>query len=215
MRFSATFVGGAAMVSALTIPNSKLTLSLSDFGLFDTISLEEAEQGAANDQGEEKFASPAAVDEVTTAAVPGGPCANANQRVEWRNMNDGDKHSFVNAVKCLMDKPSAGNFPGATNRYEDLVTVHQSQNSDIHGNGLFLPWHRYYVWVFMRMLREECSYTAPFPWWDEVKDAGHFGEAPLFTSEFFGSLQESSNNEGVCVEDGVSTSFIQPPARNA
>lgn len=222
MRFSTAFqvLGGAAMVTALSVPphSKRQTMSLDAFGWFETISLEDAQAAADNETAstEENFtteATPTAqTDDVSAAAVPGGPCATPHIRVEWRNMNDGDRQSFLNGVKCLMDAPTSGNFPGATNRYEDLVSVHQQMTSSIHMNGLFLPWHRYYVWVFMRLLREECGYTAAFPWWDEVKDSGRFAQSPLFTSAYFGSLPAATNGQGTCITDGVS--FV-PSVRKA
>lgn len=32
--------------------------------------------------------------------------------------------------------------------------------------GLFLPFHRYYVWLYEKALREECGYTGAQPYWD-------------------------------------------------
>lgn len=104
-----------------------------------------------------------------------------------------------------MDKPAEGLTKVATSRYEELVWAHQSQVDDIHMSGVFLPWHRYYTHLLSRMIREECGYTAPFPWWDETKDAGNFTNSGLFTSEYFGSLPEvTQEGHGSCVTDGVS-----------
>ncbi len=104
-----------------------------------------------------------------------------------------------------MDAPPSGISENATNRYEDLVWAHKSQVHTIHQSGLFLPWHRYYTHLLSRLIREECGYTAPFPWWDETKDTGKFTEAPLFTADYFGALPAvDDQNRGKCVTDGVS-----------
>jgi hypothetical protein len=33
----------------------------------------------------------------------------------------------------------------------------------IHGNGLFLTWHRYFVWAYEQALRDECGYEGYQP----------------------------------------------------
>ena len=32
--------------------------------------------------------------------------------------------------------------------------------------GIFLPWHRYYTYIYDYILRNECGYTGPQPYWD-------------------------------------------------
>ncbi|KXJ90252.1 hypothetical protein Micbo1qcDRAFT_110944, partial [Microdochium bolleyi] len=144
-------------------------------------------------------------------------CANPFRRVEWRNMADADKTSFVNAITCLMDAPARGLAPPATNRYEELVWVHQQMTPQIHSAGIFLPWHRYYLWTFSRMLREECGYTAPFPWWNEVRDSGNFAASGLFTDQWFGALPPTNNGQGTCITNGAfggRTLHIGPGSQN-
>lgn len=233
MRSSIAYqvLGGAAMAAAMSIPDIDDPLNLKDlgeniaefgeklieelakpldldiFGWFDTITLEDAQAAAAgdNDSDVQSFTASSTEDDSSAAAVaPGGPCATPHVRVEWRNMKNEDRHAFLDGIKCLMDKPASGDFVDSQNRYEDIVSVHQQMTSQIHMSGLFLPWHRYYLWVFMRVLREECAYTAPFPWWDEIKDAGNFAQSPLFTDEYFGSLPGATNGQGTCITNGVS-----------
>ncbi|EGU89170.1 hypothetical protein FOXB_00301 [Fusarium oxysporum f. sp. conglutinans Fo5176] len=43
----------------------------------------------------------------------------------------------------------------------------------------FLPFHRLYLYVYEQLLREECGYKGPTPWWDETRDAGNFMGSPL------------------------------------
>jgi len=102
---------------------------------------------------EEAKANVAAANKNATAFHPGtnfaaqATCANVRIRTEWRLLSNNDKAAYVNAIKCLMDRPSSGNYPGSTNRYEDLVWVHQQMVDTIHLVGQFLPWHRYYLHV--------------------------------------------------------------------
>ncbi|KAI1324256.1 hypothetical protein F5Y16DRAFT_412166 [Xylariaceae sp. FL0255] len=130
---------------------------------------------------------------------------NSQSRLEWSDYADADRTAFVNAIKCLMRKPSAGSqYPGSQNRYEDLVAVHRDMLPNVHQTSSFLPWHRYFVWVFQQMLQEECGFTTPLPWWDETKNAGNFGASDLFSSQWFGELPlKTSSGQGTCVSNGA------------
>ncbi|KAH6645540.1 hypothetical protein BKA67DRAFT_585373 [Truncatella angustata] len=69
----------------------------------------------------------------------------------------------------------------------------------IHGNRIFLLWHRYYVWTLEQTMRDECGFGRAFPWWDETLDTGNFSGSFIFTPNFFGPLPTASNGHGTCV----------------
>ncbi|RYP31226.1 hypothetical protein DL767_005855 [Monosporascus sp. MG133] len=214
MKFStvAQILSGAIAVSAAAVERAELVPFTS---MFRTITLEEAQAKAADDPGFRVMQAMLANDEAeannTVNGLAGraeveerGPgCTNPAIRREWRNMTPADRRSFVLAIRCLMDKPRTGIAPPATNRYEELVWVHQQMTANVHMAGSFLPWHRYYLHTFMRLLRNECGYRAPFPWWDETRDAGNFAASGLFTSEYFGSLPLAVNGQGTCINNGA------------
>ncbi|KAH6653465.1 hypothetical protein BKA67DRAFT_537140 [Truncatella angustata] len=155
---------------------------------------------ASSSTGEPKIAPiDDPIDNVTSVAIG---CDNPNQRFEWRDYSDTDRHAFAAAFKCLMDAPSSGRFPPSQSRYEDLVRVHQMMANTIHGNSIFLLWHRYYVWTLEQIMRDECGFDRAFPWWDETLDAGNFSSSSIFTPDFFGSLRTSTNDQYICVTDG-------------
>ena len=60
--------------------------------------------------------------------------ASATVRKEWLTLSDDEKIAYIDAVKCLMDKPSiAGSaIPGARSRFDDFVGVHINQTLTIH-----------------------------------------------------------------------------------
>ncbi|ORY68415.1 uncharacterized protein BCR38DRAFT_334658 [Pseudomassariella vexata] len=219
MRFSTVshILCGAVAVSAATIPRSASlkrdseTVDLSQFGNgFQTLSPEDA-KAAADDTFDPSLVTKP--DQVTSAtnAVDGEPaaaaadtCTNPTVRVEWRDMADSDKTAFLKAVNCLLKAPSAGNFPGSQNRYEDIVVVHQQMTGSIHMVQQFLPWHRYYLNIYESILRDECSYAGPMPWWDETKDAGSFANSPLFTDQWFGRAPlKTADGQGTCITSGA------------
>ncbi|KAI1417419.1 Di-copper centre-containing protein [Hypoxylon sp. FL1857] len=154
----------------------------------------------------------AAEEEKATTSTAGtaatGDCANPNMRFEWDNYSASDKQAFVDAIQCLVNKPPSGNFAPAKNRYEDIVRLHQTYSPNIHSKSTtqqthkFLLWHRYYVWAFEQILRDECGFNRAFPWWDEKKWAGKFSQATIFTPQYFGSLPGSTNGAATCINNG-------------
>ncbi|KAI0810113.1 hypothetical protein GGR55DRAFT_152818 [Xylaria sp. FL0064] len=138
-----------------------------------------------------------------------GDCANPNIRFEWDDYSASDKQAYVNAINCLVHKPASGKFAYSKNRYEDFVRLHQSYAPNIHSRSTsqqthkFLLWHRYFVWAFEQVLRDECGFNRAMPWWDEKKWAGRFAQSTLFTPSYFGSLPGPTNGRGTCVYDGA------------
>lgn len=147
--------------------------------------------------------SPLASQKYDTSAAAASCASNSNVRFEWRDFSNTDRYALVNGIKCLMSKPASGKFPPARNRYEDFVRVHQQYSSSIHNNAKFLLWHRYFLWTFEQVLREECGFNRAFVWWDETKDAGQFAQSTIFTPQYFGSLSGPTNGAGTCIRDGA------------
>ncbi|KAI2631202.1 hypothetical protein GGS21DRAFT_169426 [Xylaria nigripes] len=163
-------------------------------------------------------ASSSAVVPVTASA---GTCdhSNPNVRVEWSDYADSDRTAFVEAIKCLQDKPSAGpQYSGAQNRYEDLVSVHRELTGSIHQSAMFLVWHRLFLWVFEQMLRDECGFNRALPWFDETKHAGAFATSDVFTDDWFGPLpNKTADGQGTCIttgEFGNDTLHVGPGTAN-
>ena len=163
--------------------------------------------------------APAVVAAPTVLTETAAQCAaNPSVRPEWSYLSVPDRQSFVASIKCLINKPPSGNFAPATNRFEDLARLHQLFMPNVHGNAKFLVWHRYFLWTFEQILREECGLTTPFPWWDETKNAGNFAASTLFSSEYFGFLTgANSKGDPVCVTSGAFaglTAHIGPGSSN-
>lgn len=142
----------------------------------------------------------------STTTTETGTCdtSNLSTRIEWRDYSDEDRRALVESIACLIKTPSAGDvYAPSTSRYEDFVRTHQVFTSTIHGNGLFLFWHRYFLQAFESALRTDCGFDRPLPWWDETLDNGAFNQSSLFTADYFGSLPAAVNGAGVCITDGA------------
>ncbi|EAQ92917.1 hypothetical protein CHGG_01152 [Chaetomium globosum CBS 148.51] len=141
-------------------------------------------------------------------------------RKEWRTLTKHEKSSYICAVQCLLRKPAlTPPFPntGVLSRYDDLIYTHIQQTFDIHYTGHFLAWHRYYVAVYERMLRNECGYGGAQPYWDWTLDtpAGQWASSPVFdpVTGFGGNgalvaadpanpMEVPGRTGGGCVQDG-------------
>ena len=52
----------------------------------------------------------------------------------------------------------------------------------IHFTGLFLPWHRSFLFSFESALKEKCGYKGAHPYWNWTVHAGDFINSPVFNS---------------------------------
>jgi tyrosinase len=125
-------------------------------------------------------------------------CSNPRVRIEWESYPDSSRRAYLNAIKCLQGRPPSGQFRQSKSRYEDIVALHQTLTPNVHGNAKFLLWHRYYTWMFEDMLRTECGFNQPIPWFDETRYAGRFSQSSIFSSQYYGGL----NLGGACVTNG-------------
>lgn len=125
-------------------------------------------------------------------------CSNPRVRVEWDSYSNSDRQAFVDAIKCLMNRPASGAFSQSRSRYEDFVALHQRLTPNVHGNAKFLLWHRYYLWAFEQTLRSDCGFNRNFPWFDETRYAGRFTQSSIFSAQWFGSVNVGGN----CVTNG-------------
>ncbi|TGZ77421.1 Di-copper centre-containing protein [Ascodesmis nigricans] len=113
-------------------------------------------------------------------------CYWASPRKEWRMLTNQEKLNYINAVKCIQNKPSSmkSKFPYSTSRYEDFIMLHKSETPRIHFVGHFLPWHRAFLANFEKVLQTECNYSGMIPYWDQSRDTANFLNAPVFHTTY-------------------------------
>ncbi|KAL8992382.1 MAG: hypothetical protein Q9169_007140 [Polycauliona sp. 2 TL-2023] len=160
-------------------------------------------------------------------------------RREWGSLTPHQRIAYTTAVQCLQTKPnliSAIRVPGARTRFDDIIATHIFQSPYIHFSvrspsylpshpnsflttilpkkGIFLHWHRYYTYLYDRLLRTECAYTAPQPYWDWTLTYTN----PL-ASKIFSGTPDSMGSNGVYIPNRngtLTTAFgrdrIIPPA---
>ena len=42
-------------------------------------------------------------------------------------------------------------------------STHVNYTLNVHLSGLFLPWHRHFLWLWEKALRDECGYSGYLP----------------------------------------------------
>ncbi|KAJ5982239.1 hypothetical protein N7451_012339 [Penicillium sp. IBT 35674x] len=112
-------------------------------------------------------------------------CTSQNLRVrrDWRAFSRKEKILYIKSVLCLQRLPSrtpSKLAPGAKTRYDGFMATHINQTLGIHYTCSFLAWHRYFIYNFEQALRNECSYTGDYPYWDWGADTGAIEKSQVF-----------------------------------
>ncbi|KAI1338963.1 Di-copper centre-containing protein [Xylariaceae sp. FL0016] len=142
---------------------------------------------------------------VSAFAAPKAPytrteCTEKTVRKPWQNLTDTEKRDYLNADLCLMEAPAQSGIKGARSRWDELQYSHIAQSDYIHGVGAFLPFHRYFVTAHGHLLKTECNYTGPLPYWDEPSDVGNINGSSLFNGEL--SFGGNGTGPSRCIETG-------------
>ncbi|KAJ5754005.1 uncharacterized protein N7511_008158 [Penicillium nucicola] len=112
-------------------------------------------------------------------------CGPINQatRKEWGQLTPAERIEYTDAVLCMQKQPQhlpREDFPGVRNRFDDFVATHINYTLNVHYSGLFLPWHRHFLWLWETALRDECGYNGQLPYWNWPHWANNLAASPLF-----------------------------------
>ncbi|KAB8236503.1 tyrosinase family protein [Aspergillus alliaceus] len=130
-------------------------------------------------------------------------------RKEWRELEDTERIDYINAIWCLRHLPSTlpnEEFPGARDRWDDFVVSHLNYTNQIHFNGLLLPWHRHFLFLWETALRQECGYKGSVPYWNWAFDADNLFASPVFDgspTSLSGNGAYDPNEQPPCGPSGV------------
>ncbi|KAK3360539.1 putative tyrosinase [Lasiosphaeria hispida] len=106
------------------------------------------------------------------------PCVSPEKRIEWREMNRTEQQDYIAAVKCLQSFPAKLYPVGRLS--DDFPWVHRHVARDIHNSALFLPYHRYFIHLYHKTLREHCRYHGTIPYWDWSRDWQDPSKSPIW-----------------------------------
>lgn len=113
-------------------------------------------------------------------------CTTPKLRKDWAKATTAEKTAYLNAAVCVTKKPSRLGLVNATVQddfaYTHAILYNQSESrvppssqqgprltAAVHDFAAFLPWHRYYVMVYEKALRD-CGYTGNAMYWNWVND---------------------------------------------
>jgi tyrosinase len=120
--------------------------------------------------------------------------ANAVVRKEYSSLSKNQRLQYINAVKCLMDKPSVvPGVPATQSYYSDFAFLHINYARYTHFNGNFFGWHRHHVWLFEQALHG-CGFPkelgVPYMYWPM------YGEHGFENSTIFDESETSLGGNG-------------------
>ncbi|KAH8978459.1 Di-copper centre-containing protein [Lactarius akahatsu] len=135
-----------------------------------------------------------AITSYVIGALSKNVCTKPSVRREWRAFSAQEKAAWIRAVDCLSHlphdpaltatvDPSISQIPpinASGSYYDDIVYTHMDLNIRIHFTGLFLPWHRWYVYLFENALKSKCGYTGVSPYWNWTIDAPDYFESSFW-----------------------------------
>ncbi|KAJ3125907.1 hypothetical protein HK098_008100 [Nowakowskiella sp. JEL0407] len=99
-------------------------------------------------------------------------CDKIYVRKEWRLLTADEKERYFNATLTLFNSPS---LMDQDNFHSDLVKTHADIGSETHMTNFFLPWHRYFVYMFEKRLQMiDPEITLPyFDWTMDSQNVSH------------------------------------------
>ncbi|KAK6065103.1 hypothetical protein SCUP515_11410 [Seiridium cupressi] len=113
-----------------------------------------------------------------------GECRQPAVRREWRALGSLERLEYLRAVKCLSSIPSSvcnGTL------HDEFAYIHSKIGNYSHETAPFLPWHRYFIHIYEKTLKQRCQYEGTLPYWDWTRDWANLTQAPVWNAtEGFG-----------------------------
>lgn len=124
-------------------------------------------------------------------------CDNPETRVSFASMPPEERKAYTDAINCIHSQPSnldPSLYPAAVNRYQDYAVVHTSRTGMVHLSGFFLTWHRYFLSLFEKDLRQTCGYEGRFPYWDFSATVDDLQTSPVFDGSEYSLSSDGAPN---------------------
>jgi len=134
--------------------------------------------------------------------------SNCPRRREWRTLTVEEQQDYLSAILCLRTQPSALTPNSNKTAYDDFPWIHSHVGYYTHNSAPFLPWHRYFLHIYERTLRDRCGYQGSLVYWDWTLDSETLELSPVFDAATgFGGDGEiggevTVGRSGRCLVDG-------------
>jgi tyrosinase len=141
-------------------------------------------------------------------------CVKRVQHKPWGMLTQAEQTQYIEATLCLMDAPAKADIPGAKTLWDELQYNHIINAHAVHDVGHFLPWHRSNLAIHGQLMRDECGYDGPLPYWDETADAGltDLNESVIFQKNSFGG--NGSGPDGYITDGPFANSTLRMRPKN-
>ncbi|KAL2067816.1 hypothetical protein VTL71DRAFT_15912 [Oculimacula yallundae] len=132
-------------------------------------------------------------------------CLRPAVRREWRTLSIKERKNYLDAIQCLWKHPSRLGLNHSL--YEDFPWFHSRAGNFSHNTPAFMAWHRYFLDVYERTLKETCGYQGYLTYWDWSLDWQNMTSSPIWDPEtgFGGNGNKTAHRSvghGHCVTDG-------------
>lgn len=127
-------------------------------------------------------------------------------RRAWRDLSCEQQDEFLDAI--LLVKRSG--------LYDEFVHLHEAVAISTHGTPAFLPWHRWFLYQFEKVLQDATGKCIYIPYWDWERDAEWEWDSTVFHEDTFGTYQGTTTDPTTgasCTVDGIADSSSQSPFR--
>ncbi len=109
-----------------------------------------------------------------------------------------EKTDYINSVKCLQSEPAKtpkDAAPAVRTRYDDFTALHVNNTIRIHGNGVFLGWHRHFIYLYQKALKEECGFKGALPYWNWAWSSDNLAAHPIFSGSMTSFGGDGAHND--------------------
>ncbi|KAI8852643.1 hypothetical protein BC829DRAFT_55629 [Chytridium lagenaria] len=124
-------------------------------------------------------------------------------------MSAAERDAYIAAVRRLRQVPSVA---GRASLYIDLVSIHTANMGYTHMAALFFPWHRAYLQLYEKYLRQ-VNPTVSIPFWDWSADAPQPLKNGVNIAQIFGTSSSSfgtvgTDRNGYCLTNGFAAGWL-------
>ncbi|KAI9372466.1 hypothetical protein BJX61DRAFT_533961 [Aspergillus egyptiacus] len=123
-----------------------------------------------------------------------------SQQTVRGSLSASERLDYIDALHCMRSRPPVlpqDQYPGVRHRMDDFSATHINYTLQIHLSGIFFGWHRHFVWLWEKALRDECGYRGHQPYWDWALSADNLSASPLFDGS-----PTSLSGDGVPIDHG-------------
>jgi tyrosinase len=117
--------------------------------------------------------------------------SNIRERKEWRTLTVTEKQAYFRGMDGMIQ----------SGFYDELANTHNIHNNYIHGNPMFLPWHRAFTVVVEVEMRKYAGEQFALPYWDWGYDSQAPELGPMWGTDEL-SIGRGADDRNGCVRTG-------------